>query len=176
MKLNTIPPIWTREEIKTRDYCGHKPMVRILDGEETEEEILEELSSYAPLLLVAPPYKDPKEAWNSALTIEHICAKAKAMDVDIAVPIVAPARDDRIALVGRCTSHEPPFVVALLPEVTEPSGRVLSRFEQFNQLRLSIVNRGTTFILLLDYILGEPIEQFIKAMDIPVVWEAVERG
>jgi hypothetical protein len=149
--------------------------VRILDGAETEEELVGELTSFAPLLLVAPPLTDIKEAWNSALTIEHMLAKAGAMDVDIAVPIVAPKRDDRIALAGRCTSHEPAFVIAFLPEIIDERGYTVSRFDQFAQLRLHLVNKTSTFVLLLDFLPGEPITQFIES-DTPIVWEAVERG
>jgi hypothetical protein len=133
-------------------------MVRILDGTETEEELVGELTSFAPLLLVAPPYPDIKEAWNSAVTIEHILAKIGGMDVDIAVPVVAPKRDDRIA-----------------PEIEDQAGTKIDRFTQFAHLRHQIERRESCFFLLLDFIEGEPISQFFESHP-QVVWEGVECG
>lgn len=174
MELKQIPT-WSLDEVKSSTHCGHTPMVRILDGTETEEELVGELTSFAPLLLVAPPYPDIKEAWNSAVTIEHILAKIGGMDVDIAVPVVAPKRDDRIALVGRCSSHDPPFMLALRPEIEDQAGTKIDRFTQFAHLRHQIERRESCFFLLLDFIEGEPISQFFESHP-QVVWEGVECG
>jgi hypothetical protein len=175
MKLVKHIPIWTLDEVKSSTHCGHTPYIRILDGEETEEELVGELTSFAPLLLVAPPYQDIKEAWNSAITIEHMLAKAGAMDVDIAVPIVAPKRDERVVLAGRCLSHEPPFIIALHEKITNERGQELNRFTQFTHIRHEFTRGTNGFLLLIDFEKDEPITQFFETYP-ALVWEAIERG